>query len=408
MKQFLLRNFPWILSGLASVILLLFFFYPKFKKSDEGSVKIGILCSLTGDMAEVEIPLVNATQLAIDEINNKGGVIGRQIEAIVYDGASDSKIFAEGAERLLSVDKVSTIFGCSTDVSLNLIKPYIDANSGLLFYPYETTKVEDFEGIVYLGAVPNQQTIPAITWCIKNIGKRIFLIGSDYDFSKNTNVLIKKIVTALGGQILGEKYIENENNDVKEIVRNINEAKPDVVINTIKGRANKSFLEELKNQNIASSHIPVMSLCIGEVEMKSFGIADSYLGHYVCWNYLQGLENVSNKSFIEKYKKKYGEDSVISDHMVLAYIAVYLWYLAAEEINSVSPIFVKNSIKGSAYDSPMGMVYLDINNFHLWKGVSIGKCNAIGQFDVVWSLNQMIRPVSYSENSFCEILINDE
>jgi len=221
---------------------------------EEGPIKVGVLHSLSGTLAISETSVVDATLLAIEEINDKGGILGRPVEPIVVDGASDWQKFAREAERLITEEKVSVIFGCWTSACRKTIKPVIERNHHLLFYPVQYEGLEASPNIIYTGAAPNQQIIPAVKWASDNLGTRFFLVASDYVFPRSANAIIKDQVSILGGEILGEEYIVLGSSDVEKAIEGIVKTQPDVILNTINGDTNVAFFRELKS---AATLIPL-------------------------------------------------------------------------------------------------------------------------------------------------------
>ena len=347
-------------------------------------IKVGILHSLSGTMAISESPVVDATLLAIEEINNNGGLLGRQIVSIVVDGQSDSLTFAKEAEKLIVIDKVSAVFGCWTSASRKTVKPIFERYRHLLFYPVQYEGLEESDNVIYTGAAPNQQLTPAVEWCINNIGKKIFLVGSDYIFPKVGNEIIKDKINVLGGEIVGEEYLLLGSNNVKSIIDKIAETDPDVILNTINGDSNTAFFNELHNAGITSEKIPVMSFSIGESELKDMGLVNM-IGNYACWNYFQSINTDENKIFVEKFKNKFGQERVISDPMEAAYIGVYLWAQAVKKAGIVNIKEVRKALKTQRFMAPEGVVYLDPNNNHIWKTVRIGRIREDGQFNILWT-----------------------
>jgi urea transport system substrate-binding protein len=357
-------------------------------------IKIGVLHSRTGTMAISENSVVDATLLAVEEINRAGGVLGRKIEPVVVDGRSDWPTFAQEAERLITKEKVSTIFGGWTSASRKTVKPVIEKYNHLLFYPVQYEGLEQSPNIVYTGAAPNQQIIPAVKWSFDRLGKRFFLVGSDYVFPRTANAIIKDQVATLGGQILGEKYILLGSTDVKEAVRQIVAAKPDVILNTINGDTNVAFFRELRAAGITAEQIPIMSFSIAENELLSLNTAD-LAGHYASWNYFQSLDNSLNRQFVQNFKTRYGANRVTSDPMEAAYFGVYLWAQAVREAGSDDVNAIRAKIKDQSMSAPGGIVYIDRETLHTWKSVQIGRIQPNGQFEIVWNSEKLVRPIPY-------------
>ncbi len=357
-------------------------------------IKVGILHSLTGTMAISEKPVVDSTLMAIEEINLQGGILGRIIEPVVVDGSSDWPTFAEEAERLIVEEKVSVVFGCWTSASRKTVKPVFEKYDHLLFYPVQYEGLEQSKNIIYTGAAPNQQIIPAIKWCFDNLGHRFFLVGSDYVFPRTANEIIKDILAVLEGEVLGEEYISLGSNDVDDVILKIRETQPDVILNTINGDSNIYFFKRLGEAGITSEKVPTMSFSIAEDELRVMG-AEHMVGNYASWNYFQCLDTNENKKFVEKFKEKYGSYRVTDDPMEAGYFGVKLWAQAVREAGTDDVDKVRKAVKNQSYGAPEGMVYVDSENNHVWKTVRIGAIREDGQFNIVWSSEKPVRPVPY-------------
>ncbi len=383
---------------MAAIIALLFtgsYFGYHYYLQSKPPIKVGILHSLTGTMAISEASVKDATLMAIDEINEKGGLLnGRRIEPVVIDIKSDWGYAKDMAKKLIDEDKVSVVFGCWTSACRKTIKPVFEEKNHLLFYPVQYEGLEQSLNIVYTGATPNQQIFPAVKWAFDNIGKKVFLVGSDYVFPRTANALIRNKIEGLGGKVVGEEYIKLGSKDVDEAVDEIILAKPDVILNTINGDTNIAFFKKLREKGIHSDQIPTISFSIGESELKNL---DPKLveGDYAAWNYFQSLPLKNNESFVRRFKDKYGEDRVLSDPMEAGYFGVYLWSQAVEDAGSDDVMRVKQQIRKQSLNAPEGLVYIDPETQHTWKIVRIGKIRSDGQFDVIWDSKKPVRPIPY-------------
>ena len=358
------------------------------------SIKVGILHSLTGTMALSEKPVVDATLLAIEQLNQQGGLLGKKIVPIIIDGASADDEFAKGAEKLIIDEKVSVVFGCWSSASRKAVKPIFEKHNHLLFYPIQYEGSESSENIVYTGAAPNQQIIPGTKWCADNLGKRFFLVGSDFIFSKKASEIIKKVINSVDGEVVGEAYIPLGSDQVANVVETIVKADPDVILNTINGDTNQFFFNELRRREVSASKTPTMSFSIGINEILKFGLIDKSIGDYACCNYFQSIESEENDLFIESFRHKFGQKRHLSDPMEAAYIGVHLWAQAVIEANVDDAKSVAQKIKGQVYLAPEGFVVVDRSN-HLWKHVRIGQLNSHGEFSIVWSSGKLIKPNPY-------------
>lgn len=352
--------------------------------SGEDTVKVGILYSATGSMAISEGAVKDAEVLAIDEINEAGGILGKQIEYIEEDGASEPSTFATKAEKLIDQDKVKTVFGCWTSASRKAVKPVFEEYGNLLWYPVQYEGMESSSNIIYTGAAPNQQIVPAIDYLIDQGYKKFFLLGSDYVFPRTANMIINAQCKAKGVEVVGEEYAQMDQTDFGSIISKIEAAKPDVIINTLNGTGNLSFFKQMVEKNYTADDYMTMSFSIAEEEVKTIG-ADILKGHMVSWNYYMSTDTPENKAFVEAYQKAYGSDRVTSDPAEAAYDAVYLWKAAVEKAESFEPEDVIAAVEegGITFDAPEGTVEIDGENHHLIKPVRIGVINADGQIDTV-------------------------
>jgi urea transport system substrate-binding protein len=377
------------------VFLFSFWLFPFCRGRSVGPpIKVGILHSMSGTMGLNGKPVAEATLLAIEEINNKGGLLGKKIQQVVVDARSDPAIFAQEAARLITEEKVCAIFGCWTSSGRKSVKVVVEKYNHLLFYPLQYEGLEQSPNIVYLGAAPNQQIIPAVKWCFDNLGKRFFLVGSDYVFPRTANAMIKDQLAGLQGEIVGEEYILLGSRNVDQVVQKIAQVQPNVILSTINGDSNFAFFEALRREGITSNRIPTMSFSIGESELSVLGPL-GMAGNYAAWNYFQNLDNPENAVFTRKFKEKYGSQRVVADPMEAGYFGVYLWAQAVRESGSAEPAAIRKSIDDQSFLAPEGLVYVDRSTHHTWKTVRIGKIRADGQFDILWSSDKPIRPVPY-------------
>jgi urea transport system substrate-binding protein len=386
------KKFLFFLSLGLSIIIFLFIHTQTQLRQQP--IKVGILHSLTGTMAISEKSVVDATLLAIAEINHQGGLLGRKIQPIVVDGASNWQTFAQKAEELIVKEKVVTVFGCWTSASRKTVIPIFHKYNHLLIYPVQYEGLESSPNVVYTGAAPNQQIIPGVKWALDNLGKKFFLVGSDYIFPRTANAIIKDQVTALQGEILGEEYILLGSKDVATVIKKIQATQPDIILNTINGDSNIYFFQALKKAGINADSIPTISFSIAEAELKNLPITDM-VGNYAVWNYFQSIDQPKNHQFIQKFQRQYGKDKVTSDPIEAAYIGVHLWAQAVEDAGTDDVNVIRQKIKDQSLQAPGGIVYIDPENQHTWKTVRVGKITADGQFAIVWNSDKPIRPQPY-------------
>jgi urea transport system substrate-binding protein len=360
-------------------------------------IRVGVLHSLTGTMAISEKPVVDATLLAIDELNERGGVLGRKVEAVVEDGASDGPTFARLAEKLITQDQVCTVFGCWTSASRKMVKPVFEGHDHLLFYPVQYEGLELSPSIVYLGAAPNQQIIPAIRWCCAFLNKRrLFLVGSDYVFPRCANAVIRDQAATLGAEVVGEEYVLLGSQDVSEAVKKIVAARPDVVLNTLNGDSNVAFFRALRGAGITPEKLPTISFSVAEEELSSLRGQD-VAGDYAAWSYFMSIDRPQNREFVSRFQARYGRHRLITDPMEAAYCGVHLWADAVQAAATDQVRAIRAAIKDRGYDAPEGPVRVDPATQHTAKISRIGKILISGRFEEVFSSVRPIPPQPYPD-----------
>lgn len=371
---------------------------PWWVRADPDVIRVGLLHSKTGSMSLSEKPLIDAAQMAIAEINARGGVLGKKLVAVERDGASDPRQFAREAEALIRQDKVSTLFGCWTSGSRKAVLPVLERHGHQLWYPVQYEGFESSPHVFYTGAAPNQQILPAVEWCLRHRGKRMFLVGSDYVFPRTANAIIRTRLKKLGGQVVGEIYRPLGARQWADVVDQIARQKPDVVLNTINGDSNLAFFRELKQRGLKPEQMTVMSFSLAEVELQSMGDAMP-VGHLCAWNYFQSLSYRSNRKFVSDYRREFGSTRVTDDPVEAAYFQVHLYALAVRKAGSTDPSRVRQAAKGLIFDAPGGLVRIDPENQHTWKVARIGQILPDGQFQILWTSDQPIRPQPYPDLS---------
>lgn len=378
----------------AMVVLLFVVLIYSQHDSAKQSIKIGVLHSLTGTMAVSEAPLVDAVRLAVEEANQSGGVNGVQIEMIVTDCRSDTAYCAQQAEKLITQDGVQALFGCWTSACRKAVKPVVEKHHHLLFYPVQCEGLEQSPDIIYTGAAPNQQLIPMVTWALQQRGKRAYLVGSDYVFPRTANQITKKLLVALDGQLVAERYVPLGEQNLDAIVHEIKTQHPDFVVNTLNGDSNRHFFRALRQAGIRAEDIPVFSTSIAETEMKAMG-PELMAGHYAAWNYFQSMPSKENRAFIERFRHRFGQERVLDDPMEAAYIGVRLWVKALRQAGTQNMSVVKTVLSQQTLDAPEGIVAVDGGTGHLWKQVHIGRARADGQFEIVWHSGRSMAPAPF-------------
>lgn len=359
------------------------------------TIKLGYLNSLTGGMAISEKTVSNVLHMASDEINASGGILGKKIEYVQEDGATDWPTFAEKTEKLLTQDCVAAIFGGWTSSSRKAVKPVVEKNNGLFFYPVQYEGLESSKNIYYTGATTNQQIIPAMDFLKSKGVKKLFLAGSDYVFPRTANAIIKLYAKKLGIQIVGEEYVPLDKDDWTSQVAKIVAAKPDFIFNTINGSSNVGFVKAYYDAGLTAAKTPIISVSIAEEEAPAMG--HSVTGHFASWNYFQSLKTPTNPKFIKDWKAYPNSSGVTSDPMEAAYISLYLYKALVESAKSFDVDKVNAAAKSNTitFDAPEGKVTLDGENHHISKPGHIGQINSNNQFDVVWASDKFIEPDPY-------------
>lgn len=355
-------------------------------------IKVGILHSLSGTMSFSESALIDAALMAIDEINQCGGVLGATVIPVVEDCASDDETYALKTTRLVKRGGILHFFGCWTSASRKAVKPVVEANEALLWYPVQYEGLEESPNIVYTGNCLNQQIEPAVQWAAENLGKKCYLVGSDYVFPRTANKLIHTLCRRYGVQVVGENYLPLGAENFERIVEDIIKLKPDVVFNTINGDSNLAFYYYLGRAGNKPDQIPVMAFSIGEVELRDIGL--SVIGHYACAGYFQCLDNEDNHQFIHRFKHRYGENRVVSDPVVSAYIQPFLWKQLVEKSNSFDVNDLKAHVSGISHHGPAGTIEIHANH-HAVRSALIGRVNTDLQFDIVWQHPGWIEPLPW-------------
>jgi urea transport system substrate-binding protein len=381
----------------ASIVLGLGMAGSAFAQSD--TIKVGILHSLSGTMAISETVLKDTVLMAIDEINAKGGVLGKKLEPVVVDPASNWPLFAEKTKQLLTQDKVAVIFGCWTSVSRKSVLPVVEELNGLLFYPVQYEGEELSKNVFYTGAAPNQQAIPAVDYLMSKEGggaKRWVLLGTDYVYPRTTNKILRAYLHTKGVKDadIDEKYTPFGHSDYQTIVADIKKFSAGgktAVVSTINGDSNVPFYKELGNAGLKAKDVPVVAFSVGEEELRGVD-TKPLVGHLAAWNYFMSIKNPTNDEFKKKWstyaKAKHlpGADKPLTnDPMEATYIGVNMWAQAVKKAGSTDTDKVIAAMAGQTFKAPSGiMSEMDMKNHHLHKSVFIGEVKADGQFNVVW------------------------
>ena len=357
--------------------------------AQDDTIKVGILHSLSGTMAISETTLKDTMLMLIEQQNAKGGVMGKQLEAVVVDPASDWPLFAEKARELLTVSEVDVIFGCWTSVSRKSVLPVIEELNGLLFYPVQYEGEESSYNVFYTGAAPNQQAIPATDYYLEELGVEKFaLLGTDYVYPRTTNNILESYLMDKGiaEEDIFVNYTPFGHSDWSKIVSDVvalgADGKKVGVISTINGDANVGFYKELAAQGVSAEDIPVVAFSVGEEELSGFDTSE-LVGHLAAWNYFQSADTAENEEFIAAWKGFAGEDRVTNDPMEAHYIGFNMWVNAVEESGTTDVDTVIEAMVGQTFPNLTGGTAEMLPNHHLTKPVLIGEILEDGQFDII-------------------------
>jgi urea transport system substrate-binding protein len=376
------------------------------------TIKVGILHSLSGTMAISETALKETALMTIDEINAKGGVMGKKLEPVVVDPASNWPLFAEKARQLLTQDKVAVVFGCWTSVSRKSVNPVFKELNGLLFYPVQYEGEELEKNVFYTGAAPNQQAIPAVEYLMSKDGgaaKRWVLLGTDYVYPRTTNKILRAFLKSKGvaDADIMEEYTPFGHSDYQTIIAKIkkfaSEGKKTAVVSTINGDSNVPFYKELGNAGLKATEVPVVAFSVGEEELRGVD-TKPLVGHLAAWTYFESIKNPENEKFIKMYKdwakkqKLPNADTVVTnDPMEATYIGIHMWAQAVEKAKSTDVNKVIAAMAGQKFKAPSGFeIEMDPKNHHLHKPVFIGEVKADGQFNVVWKTKGPVKAQPWS------------
>ncbi|MEH6567243.1 MAG: urea ABC transporter substrate-binding protein [Halopseudomonas sp.] len=363
----------------------------------DDTVQVGILHSITGTMAISETGSVEAEKLAIEQINAAGGVLGRQIEIIQEDGASDWPTFAEKARKLLVQDNVAAVFGCWTSASRKAVLPVFEKENGMLYYPTFYEGLEQSKNVIYTGQEATQQIIAGLDWIAKEKdAKTFYLVGSDYIWPRTSNKIARKhIETVLGGTVVGEEYYPLGNTNFGSLINKIRLKKPDVVYASIVGGSNVAWWKQLKAAGITADRQTIMTISVTEDEVLGIG-GENMEGFYSAMKYFQSLDNENNVEFVKAFKARWGDDSVIGDVTQAAYLGPWLWKAAVEKAGSFDVDAVAAaSAEIELTTAPEGYVKVH-ENHHLWSKLRVGQWGADGQAKVVYE-SDLIEPNPFPE-----------
>lgn len=356
------------------------------------SLKVGILHSLVGTMAASERPLVDAAILAIEEINAAGGLLGTAVEAVVADGRSEPAVFGREAGRLLGAEGIANIFGCWTSSARKAVRREVEASGALLWYPVQYEGLEESENVFYTGATINQQVEPALDWALTELGRRFFLVGSDYVYPRTANRLAASIIRSHGGSVEGEALVPFGSVEFADVVRRLEDAGPLIVFSTVNGDSNVAFYRQLAEAGLTPSRYPVIAMSVAETELVSIGKPAH--GHLACWGCFQGLGTEANRRFIAAWRARYGHDRSTSDPIATAHTQVHLWAAAVRKAGSFDPAAVARAAPGCRLAGPLGEICIRPNH-HVTRSAMVGRVGHDGHLEVVWASAAPFEPLPW-------------
>ena len=367
-------------------------------------IRVGVLHSLSGTMAISETTLRDVVLMMIDDLNDNGGLLGRPVEAVVVDPASDWPLFAERARELIEVEEVDVVFGCWTSVSRKSVLPVFEELNGLLFYPVQYEGEESSRNVFYTGAAPNQQAIPAVEYLMEEYGaERWVLLGTDYVYPRTTNRILRAFLNANGvdDADIMEEYTPFGHSDWQTIVSEVRDFASQgiqtAVVSTINGDANVPFYRELANQGIDAADLPVVAFSVGEEELSGIDTGD-LIGHLAAWNYFMSVDTPENAGFIERWHAYIGDDGrVVNDPMEAHYIGFNMWVQAVQQAGTTDVDAVRQAMYGQTVRSLSGYDVVMNTNHHLSKPVMIGEILEDGQFDIVWQTDGLVVGDAWSD-----------
>ncbi len=373
-------------------------------RAEEDTIKVGVLHSLSGTMAISETTLKDTMLMLIDEQNKKGGLLGKKLEAVVVDPASDWPLVAEKARELLTKDKVAAIFGCWTSVSRKSVLPVVEELNGILFYPVQYEGEESSKNVFYTGAAPNQQAIPAVDYLMNDLkAERWVLAGTDYVSPRTTNKILEAYLKSKGvkDEDIMINYTPFGHSDWQSIVADIKKfgsaGKKTAVVSTINGDANVPFYKELGNQGISAEDIPVVAFSVGEEELSGMD-TKPLVGHLAAWNYFMSVDTTKNAGFIEKWREFIKNPKrVTNDPMEAHYIGFNMWVKAVEKAGTTEPSAVQSALIGVEFPNLTGGIAKMLPNHHITKPVLIGEIQDDGQFVTVWQTNKVVPGDAWSD-----------
>lgn len=378
----------------ATTLAAPYFFHRSAAAAD--AIKVGVLFSLTGGLSIIEKSLADATMMAISEINAAGGVMGRPVEAVLEDGASDPKTYNEKASKLVIGDKLATVFGSYTSASRKAVLPVFEKYNNLYWYPTLYEGRECSQNVIYTGAVPNQQQKEFVPWLVKNFGKRFYLIGSNYIYPKEENNVCKILLKQLGGEVVGEEYVPLGHSEFSSVIQKFQDTKPNVIFSTVVGDSVVALHRQYKAAGLNPAKMPMASLTTSEEEIAAMG-GEFAAGHFTSAPYFMSYDSPENRKFVDAYQKRWGAGKVTNFVSEPAYFQVHLFAKAAAKLSAsdLHPAEIRKAAWGETFQAPEGLVKIDGDNSHTYLWPKIGEAQANGQFKIIQQSAEWVKPLPY-------------
>ena len=382
------------LIGAAGALAAPYFFHRPARAAD--AIKVGVLFSQTGGLSIIEKSLNDATLMAISEINARGGVLGRPVQAVVEDGASDPKTFNEKASKLVIQDKVPSVFACYTSASRKAVLPVFERRQSLLLYPTYYEGFECSKNVAYTGAVPNQQLSNFIPWIINTLGKKkFFIVGSNYIYPREMAKVSKILIEKNGGQWIADEYLELGDSEWGSMVNKIKNSGADVVLSNVVGDSVVAFYREFKNQGMSQDKLPICATVTSEIEIAAMG-PEYAAGSFTSFPYFMAIDTEANKTFVERYRAYVKNPKAVTHHALeSSYFQVFLWAQAVEKAKEAQPIPIRNALAGQEFAAPGGMVKIEPQNLHTWLTPRIAQWQPDGQGKIVDAYKAPVMPLPY-------------
>jgi urea transport system substrate-binding protein len=358
----------------------------------QGPIVIGLLQAVSGPMAVSEAPLAAAVKLAVEEINEGGGLLGRPVELRVEDTGADAATAAAAAARLIDGHRAAALFGCGTSICRRAVRPLVEARRHLLFYPLANEGLEQSPHIVYTGPTPNQQVLPATDWALHGFGRRVVLLGTDGPYSSRVHPMLRDFIQLGGGQVLGERLVPLRAPDIAAVVAEMQRLQPDLVLSTLRGEGNGALFDALVAAGLTD--LPLLSFGASEPEMRAWG-GGRLDRHFTAWSYLQSLPGPANEAFLARLRASQGQAAQAGDPAVSAYVAVRLWAAAVREVGSTQVEAVNANVTQQSVSGPLGFAAVDGQTRHLWRTLRIAQVRPDGQFVEVLQLPRAIKPAPW-------------